>query len=79
MTKHTTTVALDDELTAFVEAQVEQGHYRSTGDVVAAALRLLEEEQKLERLRAALIEGEESGFPDEDFDFNEFLAGKRGQ
>jgi len=31
------------------------------------------EEQKLEALRAALIEGEESG-PAEPFDFDEFIA-----
>ena len=76
MTKHTT-IDLDDDLSAFVEAEVGAGRYRSTSEVVAAALRLLEDEQKLERLRAALIEGEESGFPDEDFDFDEFLASKR--
>ena len=78
MTKHTT-IALDDELSAFVEAQLDEGRYQSTDDVVAAALRLLEDQQKLERLRAALIEGEESGVPDEDFDFDEFLASKRQQ
>jgi len=75
MTRHTT-ITLDDELSAFVEAQVDQGHYRSTDDVVAAALRLMGDEQKL-ALRAELIEGEESGFPDRDFDFDEFLAAKR--
>ena len=74
MTKHTT-ITLDDELSAFLEAQVDQGHYRSTDDVVAAALRLLGDEQKLERLRAALIEGEESGEASE-FDFDAFLARK---
>lgn len=72
MTKHTT-ISLDDDLSAFVEAQVSEGRYRSTADVVAAALRLLEEEQKIERLRAALIEGEESGEPQE-FDLDEFLG-----
>jgi antitoxin ParD1/3/4 len=76
MAKHTT-ISLDDDLNAFVEAEVEQGRYRSTSDVVAAALRLLEEAHKLARLRAALVEGEESGFPDQDFDFDEFLASKR--
>src|SRR5665213_3187384 len=52
MTKHTT-IDLDDDLSAFVEAEVGAGRYRSTSEVVAAALRLLEDEQKLERLRAA--------------------------
>jgi antitoxin ParD1/3/4 len=72
MGKHAT-IDLDDELSAFVEEQVGQGRYESTSAVVAAALRLLEDEQKLEKLRAALIEGEESGFPDEDFNFDDFL------
>jgi antitoxin ParD1/3/4 len=76
MTKHTT-IALDDDLTAFVEAQIDEGRYRTTEEVVVAALRRLEYEQKLEALRAALIEGEESGFPDEDFDFDAFIASKR--
>ncbi len=77
MTKHAT-IDLDDELGTFVEQQVGQGYYESTSAVVTAALRLLEEEQqKLDRLRAALVEGEESGFPDEDFDLDAFLAGMR--
>lgn len=75
MTKHTS-ISLDDDLNAFVEEQVGQGHYKSTTEVVAAALRLLEEHaQKVARLRAALIEGEESGIAKE-FDFDAFLAGK---
>lgn len=73
MTKHAT-IDLDDELSAFVEEQIGQGRYESTSAVVAAALRLLEDEQRLAQLRAALIEGEESGFPDEDFNLDEFLA-----
>jgi len=71
MTKHTT-ITLDDDLNDFVEMEVEHGSYPSTSDVVAAALRLLEE-KKLEQLRAALKEGEESGEPRE-FDLDEFLA-----
>lgn len=77
MTEHTT-IALDDEMKAFVEAQIDEGRYRTTQEVIAAALRALDHDQRVERLRAALIEGEESGFPDEDFDFDEFLASKRG-
>ena len=59
---------------AFVEAQIEEGRCRTTEEVIAAALRALEYDQKVERLRAALVEGEESGFPEEDFDFDEFIA-----
>ena len=73
MTRHTS-IALVDHLSAFVETQLQEGRYRSTDEVVAAALRLLEEEQKLERLKAAILEGEESGFPEDAFDFDEFIA-----
>jgi len=72
MTKHTT-IALDDHLSAFVDAEIGEGRYGSADEVVAAALRLLEDEKKLERLRAALIEGEESGEARE-FDFDAFLT-----
>lgn len=73
MTRHTT-IALDDTLSAFVDTQVDEGHYGSADEVVAAALRLLaDHEQRLAELRAALIEGEESGFAEE-FDLEEFLA-----
>jgi antitoxin ParD1/3/4 len=44
-----------------------------------AALRLLEErEARIAALRAALIEGEESG-PSKPFDFEAFIARKRKQ
>ena len=61
----------------FVETQVEHGRYTSASDVVRAGLRLLEErEAKLESLRAALIEGEQSG-QSTAFDFEAFIARKR--
>ena len=48
--------------------------YASASDVVRAGLRMLEEEeQRLDRLRAELVKGEESGFA-EDFDFDDFLS-----
>jgi antitoxin ParD1/3/4 len=60
-----------------VAAQVDQGRYSDADDVVRAGLRLLEQnEAKLEALRAALIEGEESG-PAAPFDFGAFIARKR--
>jgi antitoxin ParD1/3/4 len=55
-------VTLDEPLDRFVEEQVESGRFSSPQDVVEAGLRLLEEDQrKLEWLRNALIEGENSG------------------
>ena len=67
------TVTVGDYFAEFIERQVAQGRYESASDVVAAGLRLLEEhEAKLEALRAALIEGEQSGAPTP-FDIEEFL------
>jgi antitoxin ParD1/3/4 len=58
---------------------VEKGRYSSATDVVRAGLRLLEErEAKLATLRAALIEGENSG-PSSPFDFEAFIARKRDE
>ena len=73
MSKYTS-ISLGDHFTSFVERQLAQGRYGSASEVVRAGLRLLEEhETKLEALRAALIEGEESG-PARPFDREAFLA-----
>ncbi len=74
MSSKTTSIALGDHFREFAERKVSEGRYGSTSEVIRAGLRLLEsEEQKLEALRAALIEGEQSG-PAERFDFDAFLA-----
>lgn len=71
-----TSVSLGDHFATFIDRQVADGRYDSASEVVRAGLRLLEEhEMQVERLRAAIIEGEESG-PPEPFDFDEFLARK---
>ena len=72
-----TSVTLDEHLVGFIDRQIAQGRYGSTSEVVRAALELLEEhEAKLEALRGALIEGEQSG-PSEALDFGAFIEARR--
>ena len=72
-----TSVIIGNHFAEFIERQVSEGRYGSASDVVRAGLRLLEErEMKVEALRAALIEGEQSG-PSTPFDFDEFIERKR--
>jgi antitoxin ParD1/3/4 len=74
-----TSISLGDHFAAFIETEVAKGRYGSASEVIRASLRLLEErEAHLDALRAALIEGEESG-PPTPFDFDDFLARKRGR
>ncbi|WP_320176731.1 type II toxin-antitoxin system ParD family antitoxin [Roseovarius pacificus] len=71
-----TSVVLSDHFNDFITRAVESGRYSSASDVVRAGLRMLEaEEEKLERLRAEVQKGIDSGFI-EDFDFDEFLRKK---
>ncbi|MDP3748852.1 MAG: type II toxin-antitoxin system ParD family antitoxin [Phenylobacterium sp.] len=73
-----TSFSLGDHFSAFIESEVANGRYGSASEVVRASLRLLEErETHLGALRAALMEGEESG-PSAPFDFDAFIADKRG-
>lgn len=72
-----TSFSLGEHFNNFVETQVAQGRYSSASDVLRAGLRLLEEQEaKLAKLRAALIEGEQSGASGP-FDFEAFIARKR--
>ena len=71
-----TSITLGEHFAEFVEEQISQGRYGSASEVVRAGLRLLEErEAKLRALRAAIVEGLESG-PAEPFDVEAFIAEK---
>lgn len=59
-----TSITLGEHFSSFIDAQVAQGRFNSTSEVVRAGLRLLEEHEiKIQALRDALIAGEESGEP----------------
>jgi antitoxin ParD1/3/4 len=58
----TTSFNLSDHFSRFIDAQVGTGRFGSASEVIREALRLLEErDARLEDLRQALIDGEESG------------------
>jgi antitoxin ParD1/3/4 len=57
-----TSIVLGDHFEGFVARQLASGRYGSTSELMRAGLRLLEEqEQKMEALRHALMDGENSG------------------
>ena len=73
MSMKTTSVALGSHFEDFIQASILSGRYNNASEVVRSGLRLLEDqEQKIAALRAAIEEGENSGFV-EDFDFEAHL------
>ena len=72
-----TSISLGEHFEGFIAQQIQHGRYGSASEVIRASLRLLEErEQKLEALRQALIEGEESG-EDSPLDMDEIRRAAR--
>ena len=74
-----TSISLGDSYLEFIDRQVAKGRFGSASEAVRAGLRLLEQQENaLERLRAAIDEGYASGEA-EDFDLDEFLAEMNAQ
>jgi antitoxin ParD1/3/4 len=72
-----TSVVLGKAHTSFIKKQVRKGRFGSASEAVRAGLQLLEEQElRMERLRAALRDGDASGEP-EPFDIKEFIAEKK--
>ncbi len=68
-----TRVTLGEHFDGFIASQIESGRFGSASEVVRVALRLLENtETKLQTLRKALDEGEQSGIAD--YNYDEFMA-----
>ncbi|MGB6036003.1 MAG: type II toxin-antitoxin system ParD family antitoxin [Cryomorphaceae bacterium] len=68
-----TSISLGSYFEEFISREVESGRYSSVSEVIRAALRLLESEERKElELIKALEKGENSGFVD-DFDPQEHL------
>ena len=64
-----TSITLGEHFDGFISNQVATGRYGSTSEVIRAALRLLEsKETKLNTLRNLIIEGENSGIAEYDYD-----------
>ncbi|MFL1781437.1 Type II toxin-antitoxin system ParD family antitoxin [Candidatus Hepatincolaceae symbiont of Richtersius coronifer] len=61
----TQTVSLGDYWNSFIQKKLEEGQYTSMSEVLREGLRLLEGQernnQKLQKLREALLDGEKSG------------------
>jgi antitoxin ParD1/3/4 len=60
----TQTLSLGQHWNEFIKSKLTAGRYASASEIVRDGLRLLEEKEansKLETLRSALVEGEESG------------------
>lgn len=67
-----TSVTIGKHFETFIAERIDEGRFGSASEVVRAGLRLLEEQEaRVEQLRAALIEGEESGFVE--YSLQEFM------
>lgn len=68
-----TSVTIGNHFESFIAEQLKEGRYGSASEVIRAGLRLLEDqESRVRQLRAALIEGEQSGFVE--YSVEEFMG-----
>jgi antitoxin ParD1/3/4 len=64
-----TSITLGEHFDGFIAQQVQEGRYASASEVIRAALRLFEDnEKKLAALRKLLEEGENSGTAEYSYD-----------
>jgi antitoxin ParD1/3/4 len=85
----TRNVSLPEKLDQFITAKVDSGEYANASEVMRAALRLMERDEreyqeKLAVLRAAIAEGDASGDAEGDvfeqvYAYIEELAGEKGE
>ena len=74
-----TSVELGEEITNFIDRQVSVGRYGSASEVIRAGIRLLQDrETKMEALRLALKEGEDSGAA-VPFDIDSFINSRKSK
>ena len=74
MASKNTSIALGQELADYARSKVASGQFGSVSEVIRDAMRrAIERDAKVEALRAALIEGENSG-PGTPWNLEEFLA-----
>ena len=79
MASKNTSIALGAPYTTFAKRKVESGEFGSTSEVVREAMRrYIAYDEKLEALRRAIQEGEDSG-PPQPFNFDEFIAEMKSQ
>ncbi len=72
-----TSITLGEHFESFVDEQINGGRFGNVSEVVRAGLRMLEdEESKLKALRAALLDGEQSGQA-KSLDWDAWLQQKR--
>lgn len=77
MASKNTSIALGEPYVQYARRKVESGEFGSTSEVVREAMRrYVAQDIKLEALRQALIEGENSG-PAQPWDLESFLAERR--